>query len=129
MNFIVFIPSDSSDKTLLNRMRNIMFSYMEYIYTCSHACKITEHSCLGVGPPLTLPPPPPARTIPPTALPSTSTGNTPYSDVTGLKTVKKDGKVRKIHLNVFNCYTEFSKRKGDKLIGFSSEIVSFGSLG
>ena len=90
---------------------------------------MTEHPYLGVGPSLLLAPPPPARTIPPTALPSTSTGNTPYSDVTGLKTVKKDGKVRKIHLNVFNCYTEFSKRKGDKLIGFSSEIVSFGSLG
>ena len=36
-------------------------------------------------------PPPPA--LPAIAFPTTSMGNTPYSDVTGLKTVKKDGKV------------------------------------
>ena len=36
-------------------------------------------------------PPPPA--MPATAFPTASMGNTPYSDVTGLKTVKKDGKV------------------------------------
>ena len=63
-------------------------------------CKITEHFFLGVGPPLTLAPPPHARTIPPAALPSTSTGNTPYSDVTGLKTVKKDGKVKRKPINL-----------------------------
>ena len=46
-------------------------------------------------------PPPPA--MPAIAFPSTSMGNTPYSDVTGLKTVKKDGKVIIRSAECFGC--------------------------